>query len=118
MNNVHFTTSSSNVASPKLTAIAPRADILEGAEGFLVVLDMPGVPTEGVRVETARGELLVEGTPAQGAAGGTITYRRAFALPRTVDPSAIRADLKDGVLSVHLPRSSASQPRRIEVTSA
>ena len=42
-------------------------------------------------------------------------YRRAFAMPEGIDSEKIEAELSNGVLTVHLPKSSAKKPRRIDV---
>ncbi len=43
------------------------------------------------------------------------SYRRTFALSSELEPEAVEASLKDGVLRVPIPKRAAARPRRIEV---
>jgi len=101
----------------------PQVDILELAEELVLFLDMPGVKPENVEINFERGELVVRGQreahPRQGRplveefeAG---EYYRAFLISQDVASDRITAELKNGVLKVHLPKPSAAQPRRIPV---
>jgi HSP20 family molecular chaperone IbpA len=42
-------------------------------------------------------------------------YRRSFTVPRGLDPDKVKAEFSNGVLSLHLPKSSAIKPRQIKV---
>lgn len=42
-------------------------------------------------------------------------YKRSFSVPQTIDVSKVDAELKDGVLRLHLPKSEAAKPRQIEI---
>ena len=44
-------------------------------------------------------------------------YERLFRVPDTIDPDGIKAELADGVLTLHLRKADSARPRRIEVTS-
>jgi HSP20 family protein len=102
----------------------PRADIRESAEELVLEMDLPGVKAENVDVHFDRGELTVR------AKGPTLTtagrswlaleyqpgdFERVFRLSPDVDASKIAAELKDGVLTLHLPRAENYRARRISV---
>jgi len=105
----------------------PRVDVFENAHEYLVVADVPGVAKEGLDVRFESGELRIEArrtrTEAQqghvlGAEYRIGDYRRAFAMPDGIDADKIEADLANGVLRVHLPKSAAKRPRKIDVRSS
>lgn len=106
-------------------AVTPRADIYENDTEILLVVDLPGVPEAALRLQVDQGSLLLEADPAQPEAAGRplareipdVRYRGAFALPRDMDTEHIHAELKNGVLRVHLPRIPAVQARRIPVAT-
>jgi len=110
-----------NVRRPVFT---PHVDILERADELVLVLDMPGVKAEDVEVHFERGELIVKGRRTADFAGKGQAlveelvvgdYHRAFLISHDVAADKITADLKYGVLTVHLPKAAAAQPRKIEV---
>lgn len=95
--------------------VVPRVDIYEGERDVLILADVPGAAPDQVKVEFARGELLLDApTPADHPLGA-VRWRRAFTLGRGVATDTISAELKDGVLRVTLPRTDAPQKRTIEV---
>jgi HSP20 family protein len=104
----------------------PRADILETSDELLLMLDLPGVRTDGVDVRFERGELTVHGRcePSQPSGQCLATefevgdFYRAFLIGQEVAADKISAELKDGVLTVHLPRSEQAKARRISVTGS
>jgi HSP20 family molecular chaperone IbpA len=99
---------------------APPVDIYENVDEILLIADFPGVPNEALTVRLEGPELLIEGTQTQAssAAARVLRFSRAFRVPDTVDPNGIRAELSQGVLRVHLAKSEAAKPRRIEVRTS
>jgi HSP20 family protein len=113
-----------NLKTSSDVVFTPRVDILETPEELLLVLDMPGVRPENVDLRFERGELTVHGKvgtlePKSGrclvAEYDTGDYHRAFLISQDVAADRITAELKNGVLKVHLPRAAAAQPRKIAV---
>jgi HSP20 family molecular chaperone IbpA len=108
-------------------ALAPPADIFEDADGFSIVLDMPGVTKDRLTVRADRNELTVEGEASidmpQGmeAAYAEIRsahYRRSFVLTNELDAEAVEASMKNGVLTIRIPKRAELKPRQIEVQAA
>lgn len=106
-------------------AIRPRVDVYEGEAEYLVVADMPGVARESVEIRFDGGELTLEArreAPAPGT--GLLTeyrvadLRRAFAMPDGIDAEKIEAELANGVLTVHLPKSAQKRPRKIQIRAS
>jgi len=101
----------------------PRADILETPEEMLLFLDLPGVKAEDLEVHFESGELLVHGRVKPVDRGSRWMrseyelgdFRRVFLVGQEIDAERITAELRDGVLKLHLPKADAARPRRISV---
>lgn len=108
-------------------AIRAPVDIFENSDSLIVMADMPGVSKERLDVRVDGATLVVEGRvqfdlPEKAEAlyvdVRSAVYRRSFALSRELDSDNIQANLKDGVLTVRIPKRAALRPRKIEVHSA
>lgn len=111
---------------PEYTLVPP-AEIYEDADGISIVLDMPGVAKEHLSVKAERNGLVVEGDAEIAMPEGmeaiyadvrSTHYRRSFALTGELDTDRIEASLKDGVLSIRVPKLAELKPRRIEIQTA
>lgn len=106
----------------------PTADILEYGDRFVLKFDVPGVNASAIEITLDKGVLTISGErPAEATASDVERSRRErphgrfhrrFTLPDTVDASAVRANGRDGILEVTIPKQPKAQPRRIEVTTA
>ena len=104
---------------------SPSADISESEQEFLVRAELPGIRKEDVRITVEQGTITIAGErrlekEEQGTKYHRIesfhgTFSRSFGLPDTVDVGAIRAEAKDGVLRVHLPKKVIEKPRPVEI---
>jgi HSP20 family protein len=110
---------------PEYTLVPP-ADIFEDADGISVVLDMPGVAKDRLNVKSDHNGLVVEGDAqismpeGMNAAYADIRsthYRRSFGLTGELDTGRTEASLKDGVLTIRIPKRAELKPRRIEVSA-
>jgi HSP20 family protein len=107
----------------RTVTVTPRVDVLETEDEFLVLADMPGVKSEDVDVRFEKGELTLHGRRAASHPGKEASLReyeatnyfRTFAVNETVAADKITAELKAGVLTVHLPKTEAVKPRKITV---
>ena len=107
-------------------ALRPAVDIYETAEGITLRADMPGVSKDRLNLRVDGTSLLVEGTigisPQERMAAlyadvRSTLYRHAFVLSNELETGKIDANLKDGVLTVRIPKRAELRPRRIEVSS-
>ena len=105
-------------------ALRPPCDIWEDAESIVMQIDMPGVSRDQLVIETEKDGLLVEGSAQIEMPDGlealyadvqSTRYRRSFALSRDLDRDKIAAKLKDGVLTLHIPKREEVRPRKITV---
>ncbi len=101
----------------------PPVDIVELPTELVLTIDMPGVRSQDVEINFERGELTVFGKrqPFEHKGQWLVEeveagdYYRAFLISQDVAADKISADLKNGVLTIHLPRIEAAQPRKISV---
>ena len=110
------------------TSWTPPVDIQETEKEYIVKADLPDVKKEDVKVEIDEDVLTVEGERNQEKEEKNKRFHRTertygkfvrrFALPTHVDGAAVRAEFKDGVLNVHLPKTEAAKPKAIEVKVA
>src|SRR5690606_35554552 len=107
--------------------LAPAVDVYEDSRGITVLAEMPGVSKDRLDVQADRNSLVIEGEAAIDLPAGmealyadvqATKYRRSFVLSGELDTERIEANLKDGVLSLHIPKRAEFQPRKIEVQAA
>jgi len=109
----------------KRAVVMPAVDIFENKDEVLVVADVPGADPAGLNVHFDKDQLFIEA--GVGAANedhkplfrefGFVDYRRVFELSPGIDVAAIKAELKNGVLNIHLPKSAAIKPRKIQIAT-
>ncbi len=105
-------------------AAIPAVDIFEDGGGITLLADMPGVSRERLDVRLDGNTLAIEGAVeiptlegmrALWAEVNVPRFRRTFTLSRELDTGRIEANLKDGVLSLRIPKQAHAQPRRVTV---
>jgi HSP20 family molecular chaperone IbpA len=110
-----------------MLVLVPAADVFEEADGITLQLDMPGVTKERLNLQADRNTLLIEGTVRLDVPDGmtalyadvrSTQYRRSFVLSDELESDKAEASLKDGVLTVRIPKRAELRPRRIEVRVA
>ena len=100
----------------RAVTVNPRVDVLETENEFLIFADVPGVKPEDVDVRFEKGEVTFHARRPAGREFEATAYNRSFAVADTVASDKISADLKAGVLTIHLPKTEAVKPKRITVT--
>jgi len=109
-------------------AFAPRFDVKENKGEYVLSADLPGVKSEAVDIALDRNQLKISGRreKARKEEGERAflsecsygAFSRVFTLPEGVDGGQVRANLRDGVLTVVVPKKPETQPRTIPVTVA
>jgi HSP20 family protein len=100
----------------------PAADVYNREDGYLIVIDLPGIERESLDISVDNDRLWVRGVRNVEQVAQQRTERkhgrflRKFGpLPPTINQEAIKAEYKDGVLSVHLPKRRESPSKRVEI---
>ena len=110
-----------------MRAFLPTADIFETEDALTVVLEMPGVDRKNIDVHVDNGVLLIEGridfSKYEGLQPVYSEYnigpfRRSFRISSRIDQDKIRAEMRDGVITLTLPKAEEAKPRRIEVRTS
>ncbi len=105
---------------------APDVDITETDTAYLIKGEIPGVNKEDVKVNIENGMLTMSGERKQekeekGKKFHRIersygSFMRSFRLPDNIDESAVKAEFKDGMLNVTLPKSAQAKPKSTNIT--
>ena len=105
--------------------LRPAVDIYEDGSGITLKADLPGVSRDRLDVQVDGNNLAIEGQAAISipeemealyADVSTTRFRRSFTLSNELETDKISAEMKDGVLTLHLPKRAELQPRKIEVS--
>ena len=106
----------------------PTVDISETDGEYLIKAELPEVKKDDVKVTVENGVLTIQGERRQEKEEKGRKYHRversygsfvrSFTLPESVDEGAVKAEYKDGVLNLHLPKSEKVKPKAIEVKVA
>ncbi|PRY22528.1 HSP20 family molecular chaperone IbpA [Aliiruegeria haliotis] len=105
----------------------PLTDIIETEQGVSLMLEMPGASPEAIDISLERRILSIranvpttrhDGAELAHAEYGEGDFERAFTLSEDFDPERIEAEMRNGVLTITLPRAEETQPRKIAVKAA
>ena len=110
----------------------PALNVWEDADTVFVEAELPGVAMEDIEINVVGGELSIKGSrqvqkTTTGNGNGNVTYHRQeratgefsrfLTLPEPIDSDKVEAVLKNGVLTIKLPKAEAAKPRRIQVNA-
>lgn len=108
-------------------AASPALNLWEDAQNVHVEAEMPGVKIEQIEISVSGDQLTLRGERKLEEKSGITchrrerdfgTFTRVVRLPAPIDAGRVEASLKNGVLTITLPKSEHAKPRRIEVKSA
>jgi len=103
----------------------PQVDVVETEAEYLLSAELPGVDKQDVKLSIERGVLTLSGQREQPKEETGRRYHRveraygrfarSYTLPELVDEQRLTAEFRNGVLTVHLPKSEKAKPKSIEV---
>jgi HSP20 family protein len=104
---------------------APRVDVNESEDDFTIDVELPGIDKKDIKVDVKDNVLTVSGERVAKKEDNEGCYscrerhygkfERSFSVPKTVDVENIKAQYKNGVMTLTLPKSELAKPREIEV---
>jgi len=107
-----------------IPTVAPAVDIYGDKDKLCVVADLPGISTDGVRLDVDKDVLTISAKftgegffPGEATYSelGPVEYYRAFALGEDLDAARITATMRNGVLTLVLPMAERAKTKKIEV---
>jgi HSP20 family protein len=109
----------------QVVAYAPRVDVVENKENFVVRAELPGIKKEDVKLTLENNVLTLSGEKRYEEKRDEDNFHlresrygkfeRSFRLTDNIDRSNIAADYKDGVLTISLPKTKEAQPKEISI---
>ncbi len=105
---------------------SPRFDLWEGDQELILYGDLPGVDPDKLEIEFQDRQLMIRGKVGRCDDGANLMrseygigdYQRTFTITEAINSERITANLRDGVLTIHLPKVDEVKPRRIQVNSS
>ncbi len=108
-------------------AWSPPVDIFETPDDVRILIDLPGFSSDSLDVTIERNVLTIQGERHPTAPGKDAKYlrierpsgtcRRSIGLPEGILSDKVSASMKDGVLTIVIPKGSSSRPRKIAIAS-
>ena len=113
---------------PMQQQFMPQFEVRETNDGYVFKADLPGVRDEDLDITIAQNRLTVSGHREMeqrdehdryyAVERSYGTFQRTFTLPTDIDESRVDAELRDGVLSLKVPKSREHQPKKVQIKSA
>jgi HSP20 family protein len=106
----------------------PPVDLYETSNEFVLTAELPGLSRDQIEIHAEQYRIVIRGARAAGPSSdvaceqfhrverGHGRFSRAFTLPEAIDVERVSADLKDGILTVSIPKAVEQDARRIDVT--
>jgi HSP20 family protein len=120
-----FGTTPAAMGTATATAWSPLADFSETDDAYLIEIDVPGVKRDDIDIELNDRELIISGEIKEKERVGTLRramrrtgrFEYRMLLPGEINAEGVDATLREGVLTVKVPKAETAKPRRIEITS-
>ena len=106
----------------------PAVDLYETAADFILTADLPGLSRDQIDISVDNDRIVIRGERVGGPGDmpceqfhrverGHGRFSRSFALPEAIDVEHVAADLKDGILTVRIPKAKGRGTRRVNVSA-
>ena len=122
-------TNNSVISSVPTRPAGRRRDLYETAEEFVLTAELPGLSREEIEIQVEDSRIVIRGARSGGGSTREIPceqyhrverghgrFSRGFSLPEPIEAGGVTADLKDGILTVTIPKARDRAARRIDVT--
>jgi HSP20 family protein len=102
----------------------PPINAFQQGDDILAIIELPGVDKDSLQIQAKENTIRIAGRKAVSYPEGVSVHRRertfgefdrTLSLPVQLDPDRIRAEYRDGILALHLPRSERDKPRSIKI---
>jgi HSP20 family protein len=110
-------------AEPERAVVAPRVNIIETKDAYILEAEMPGVAKDGLDIRLEENVLTIVGRRQADPASAPLyresesaDFQRAFEVDPSIDTGKIDARIEQGILTLTLPKAEKVKPRRITVS--
>jgi HSP20 family protein len=102
----------------------PPINVFQQGENILAIIELPGIDKNDLQIQAKENTIRISGRKAVDLPEGVSVHRRAriwgefdrtLSLPVQLDPDGIKAEYRDGVLALFLPRAESDKPRMIAI---
>ena len=104
----------------------PLTDITENKDNYIIKADLPGMTKKDVKISFSNGELSISGERVQEEESKDTKwhrvertfgrYFRSFTLPKEIKEEKIKAEIKEGQLTITIPKADEVKPKEIEIS--
>jgi HSP20 family protein len=103
----------------------PPINLFQQGDDLLAVVELPGVDKNDLQIQAKENTIRISGKKAVAFPEGVSVHRRerivgefdrTLSLPVHLDPSCIKAEYRDGILALYLPRAESDKPRTISIS--
>ena len=103
----------------------PPINIFQQGDDFVAIVELPGVDKVDLQIEAKESMIRISGKKTIDYESSASVHRRerisgsfdrTFSVPIQIAPEAIRAECREGVLSLHIPRAQSQKPRNIKIS--
>ena len=103
----------------------PPINVFQQGDDILAIIELPGVEKDGLQIQAKENTIRIAGKKVITYPEGVSIHRRertfgefdrTLSLPVQLDPARIKAEYRDGILALHLPRSERDKPRAIQIS--
>jgi HSP20 family protein len=112
-------------SSPSGSGSYPPLNVFRKGDDIIIVTEVPGVPKQDLRIEAKGNTIRIAGAKNVASDANASVHRRerrggqfdrAITLPIEIDAAQIKAECRDGLLALYLPRAERDKPRSIAIT--
>jgi HSP20 family protein len=102
----------------------PPINVFQQGENILAIMELPGVDKDTLQIEAKENTIRISGRKAVSYPDGVSVHRRersvgefdrTLSMPVQIDADGIKAEYRDGILALYLPRSERDKPRTIKI---
>jgi HSP20 family protein len=102
----------------------PPINVFQRGDDLLAIIELPGIDRNDLQIQAKENTIRISGKKAVAFPEGVSVHRRerivdefdrTLSLPVRLDPSRIKAEYRDGILALYLPRAESDKPRTIAI---